>query len=275
MIYCEPRQCWDHEDCRKDHALGCACQAYSIGARELTHELNNGKQVSLWETYKERVVRVYSQEGQIMSDVWGYLTFATVQKLDGTFLNLHIGDGEAHMFGSKDFHTALEELGIKQVTVDATTEVIQAYQAWNDKLAHEQAERERIQREKERLEEEQAKARVEARAKVAPAIGAKVKVLRGRKVKPGTIGVVFWMGDGRIGIKDDSGNVHWVQGDYCERVEALKEVPLNYPKLVGSEKQVSWAQIIRERAIAKDATKWAVIAMRESSARFWIDNREK
>lgn len=45
--------------------------------------------------------------------------------------------------------------------------------------------------------------------------GATVKVVKGRKVPVGTVGTVFWMGEGnygktRLGIRDAAGQTHWV-----------------------------------------------------------------
>lgn len=58
--------------------------------------------------------------------------------------------------------------------------------------------------------------------------GSRVKVIRGRKVPKGTVGTVFWMGEGRtygyydapktrVGIKSDDGMTHWVNDiEYLE-----------------------------------------------------------
>jgi hypothetical protein len=54
--------------------------------------------------------------------------------------------------------------------------------------------------------------------------GATVKVLRGKKVPLGTVGVVFWMEDGqwglRLGIKNDTG-VFWTAAKNCVVVDAV------------------------------------------------------
>lgn len=64
---------------------------------------------------------------------------------------------------------------------------------------------------------------VPARPPVAPAarrplpegigVGDRVKVVKGRKVPLGTVGKVFWVGDGkhgeRVGFKDGDGETHW------------------------------------------------------------------
>ena len=57
--------------------------------------------------------------------------------------------------------------------------------------------------------------------------GQKVVVVRGRKVKKGTEGVVFWMAQDedyvgneytRIGIKDADGTAHWLNADYVKAI---------------------------------------------------------
>lgn len=47
--------------------------------------------------------------------------------------------------------------------------------------------------------------------------GCTVEVVKGRKVKPGTKGKVFWFSpDGDcVGLKDDQDNAHFVKADYC------------------------------------------------------------
>jgi hypothetical protein len=54
-----------------------------------------------------------------------------------------------------------------------------------------------------------------------------MKVVRGRKVPKGTVGRVFWLRDGRVGLalteqRDDNGklkDVAWVNADYLENAE--------------------------------------------------------
>ena len=72
------------------------------------------------------------------------------------------------------------------------------------------------------------KAREEAEARI-PQRGRNVVVVKGRKVPKGTRGNVFWRGVDkykstqygtyyRIGIKDESGNTHWISEDNVEVV---------------------------------------------------------
>ncbi|MCB9669746.1 MAG: hypothetical protein H6734_09780 [Alphaproteobacteria bacterium] len=55
--------------------------------------------------------------------------------------------------------------------------------------------------------------------------GARVKVVRGRKVPIGTVGTVFWVGDNpygdgqRLGIEGDDGETYWTAGKNCEVTE--------------------------------------------------------
>jgi hypothetical protein len=92
-------------------------------------------------------------------------------------------------------------------TVDATSEVREAYNAYRAAAAA-----------------EKARARAEAEAADPAVKGRTVTVTRGRKVPKGTTGEVFWVGTcrysrkPRIGLKDADGEVHWVLADYCKVV---------------------------------------------------------
>jgi len=93
--------------------------------------------------------------------------------------------------------------------VDATPEVIAAYQAWS-----EQKRAEYRKLEADRVAKQVAK-------------GKMVKVVRGRKVAKGTTGQVFWLGMGewgsRVGIKDSAGTVHWTAEKNCEVILPTQE----------------------------------------------------
>lgn len=79
--------------------------------------------------------------------------------------------------------------------VDATEDVVTAYNAWLDKRRAEYA-----------AQKVAAEAAVVRRGKM-------VVVFKGRKVPIGTTGEIFWLGAGnhseRVGLKDSAGNVHW------------------------------------------------------------------
>jgi hypothetical protein len=93
--------------------------------------------------------------------------------------------------------------------VDATPEVIAAWQAWSEVKRQEYLKRDR---------EEQAR-------KVSK--GKMVVVARGRKVPKGTTGIVFWYGAGqwgdRVGVKDSRGTVHWTAAVNCDVILSNQE----------------------------------------------------
>lgn len=95
--------------------------------------------------------------------------------------------------------------------VDATPEVLAAYNAWQTARA-----------------DAAAKARAEKEAQTVSR-GKVVRVFKGRKVPIGTTGECFWIGRDtytprwappkyRIGIKDAAGNTHWTAADNCQVV---------------------------------------------------------
>jgi hypothetical protein len=77
---------------------------------------------------------------------------------------------------------------------------------------------------------------------LAPKKGSPARVVKGRKVAVGTTGIIIWTGDGnygpRVGLKDDSGQVHWTAASNCERI---------FPNLV-TEAEMDWVAFERERA---------------------------
>lgn len=64
----------------------------------------------------------------------------------------------------------------------------------------------------------------------------------------------------------------------AEMLSALQVADIELPKLTGSVKQVSWAESIREKMVAKlkgmgkGIPDWVFI---RTEAKFWIDNRDK
>jgi hypothetical protein len=90
--------------------------------------------------------------------------------------------------------------------VDATPEVRAAYEEWSTERNREirQAEQER-------------QARIPGRGKT-------LKVVKGRKVPKGTVGVCIWTGNGhwgeRVGLKTEAGEVHWTAMSNVEVVLA-------------------------------------------------------
>jgi hypothetical protein len=75
-----------------------------------------------------------------------------------------------------------------------------------------------VRREETRKAEEAKRLADEKR----PCRGCMARVVRGRKVPVGTVGTVFWMGEGqygtRVGLKDSTGQVHWTAASNVERL---------------------------------------------------------
>jgi hypothetical protein len=86
--------------------------------------------------------------------------------------------------------------------VDAMPEILAKYEAYLI--------------EQKRLAEEQRQRILAA----TPAKGKVLRVVRGRKVPVGTVGVCVWLGSSaygkRVGIKDDQGKIHWTAYDNVE-----------------------------------------------------------
>jgi hypothetical protein len=125
------------------------------------------------ETFEGAVLAVTGREVRIMSDVWDWVTYARVW--DGTTVReVPIGYAD---------HGARAE-----ATVDATPEVLAAVAA-AAKVAEAAAEKAARARTVDRMVTEAETVKV----------GREVTVVRGRKVKVGTAGRVFWLGNGRFG----------------------------------------------------------------------------
>jgi hypothetical protein len=131
-------------------------------------------------TWEGRVLSVYTVTERIMSDVWEDVTHAVVyspetkgQKMgyyiqDTDYLDVCVGcaGNDSQSYSAK---------------VDAPADIIQKWKFEMGQAAIRQQHAERERREQE------------VRDKVTA--GKMVKVTRGRKVKPGTVGYVFWVGD--------------------------------------------------------------------------------
>jgi hypothetical protein len=94
-------------------------------------------------------------------------------------------------------------------SVDATPEVRAAYDAYNQRLY------------------EAARARAAAEEAARPAKGKMLRVVKGRKVPVGTVGLCVWIGDSgygtRVGIRDAAGAVHYTA---VTNVEADASLPV-------------------------------------------------
>lgn len=146
-----------------------------------------------WTTGVETVDRLYVgatlalhwNSTRVMSDVWENLPYATVVDADGMVKVVH-RDSTKHATD----------------TVDATPAAIDAANAWLLKAA--------TAARKSDWDKKVAAAVADAKAL---AKGKTVVVTRGRKVPVGTTGELFWLGDGRYGlragVRDASGTVHW------------------------------------------------------------------
>ena len=123
------------------------------------------------ESYVGQVVKVYSKEERVMSDMWDTAFYAVV-RVSGFY--------EVKSLGYRDFCQNNDV-----ATVDAAPEEIAAYEAFVKAESEAAA--------KKRQEEADAKERITVN------IGKMVEVVRGRKVAKGTIGQVFWMGQNQYG----------------------------------------------------------------------------
>jgi hypothetical protein len=131
---------------------------------------------------------------RIMSDVWADIRYAVV--FDGGIRRVPVSNSE---FGS---------YGVT-ATVDADAETYAAARAFLTAQALDGYRRDRARR-----------ASDAAAAALAPAVGRDVTVVRGRKVKLGTSGKVFWMGTTRfglrVGLKTAAGETVWIAASNVE-----------------------------------------------------------
>jgi hypothetical protein len=125
-----------------------------------------------------RVLRVFQEDYRAMSDIYTMATFATVwdDVLNKTKVVLVNSNFEL-------------DTNCGRVEVDADEATLKKFAAWTKKC-EEHAEALREASRKAREEEERNR----------PVVGKKMVVTKGRKVKIGTQGVVFWIRDGRVGL---------------------------------------------------------------------------
>jgi hypothetical protein len=158
-------------------------------------------------TYDGAVLAVGgARDVRVMSDVWGTETFATVW--DGEKITT-VGTALSDDMGYRVYADA---------AVDATLDVRTAARAYT------------VRKEADRLKYEfdRATDRIVAfAAKIER--GKTVIVARGRKVKKGTIGEVFWLGEGnyglRAGIKDADGTVYWTAASNLDVIDPWDYIP--------------------------------------------------
>lgn len=191
--------------------------AYNAETRE--YEVSNQEVV----TYEGRVILVESKCMQIMSDVWENVTTAVVfspetkgqhgQKTDYTRVWVRANEENSQRFN--------------HAKVDAPAELISAYHA---AVAAQRKQREDAER---AYREAQARSRIEK--------GKIVKVVKGRKVPRGTVGMVFWEGNNGwgpmvgIALSPKKGPVTGKNGKTYNSYTSVVFVAVNNVEVVGRE----------------------------------------
>lgn len=166
-------------------------------------EMRNGKNGQLGLYYVEqdetshegRVVDIEVEHNvRLMSDVWADLTYAIVWEPTGKPTGIYSAEPrECGYFrriqvGNSEFPGGTGQLFSYEV--DASPEIMEIYEVWKRGKAFRKAEVEYDYRQRSILE---------ARRMVA--IDRWVRVTRGRKVRLGTEGLVFWIGASQWGTK--------------------------------------------------------------------------
>ena len=165
-----------------------------------------------WTSHEGLVVsESWTREERVMSDVYANVTYVNVWNPDTEDVE-RINLGEHFELGFK-FGTS---------TLDASSEIL-------DEVARREVEAKRLADEKwESRRIADSRKRVEDLFNV-PVRGKVMEVVRGRKVAKGTVGTVFWIGDGRVGLalsdaKDASGrnkDVAWVNSEYLVNTDPV------------------------------------------------------
>lgn len=188
------------------------------------HSLSSEHVTRTLEETRERALKtMQDQNGSNFRESTSFQNDLIVFMWD-TYVGMCVCEREANGYDDSDFYmTVYENESFKEICFastrgwcypsmgsrpDATPEVMAKYQAMIESR-RQQAIREAQEREA-----------------MAPAKGKTVKVVKGRKVPVGLTGTVIWIGAGRkytpnygyskhqqvadrLGIKDESGNVHW------------------------------------------------------------------
>lgn len=189
-----------------------------------------------------------SREIRVMSDVYAMAHFVTVyDPATKTSHELRIGTNFENDTRS----------GVATVDILPEHKAVMAKAAAAAKV---KADAYRSAKEAEEVAAKAARLEAEARAAVLPVvIGAEVVVIKGRKVKVGTRGVVFWAKDGeygpRVGLKDSMGKEHWTSEDNVKTV-----VPGMGPYDTPVE---GWAEYSAKSAVHSDA--WHKAAPKKGS----------
>jgi len=167
-----------------------------------------------WTTHEGLVLGRMTRCNRVMSDIYADEYYALVWDPD-TATSKQVKVGSSFELYGGPWGT---------VTVDATPEVCQHH-----KDAQEAQARAKARADKARRAKENTQRRLEEHHR--PTKGKVMQVVKGRKVSPGTIGEVFWVRDGRVGLtldgsKDAQGrhnNVVWVDASYLVNVEPLDQ----------------------------------------------------
>jgi hypothetical protein len=158
----------------------------------------------LCETFAGRVVALSSSVERIMSDVWATLFYAIVMVDEGEYRELCYGNDDCGATRNS-------------AEIDATAEQISMYVSWR------KAEDDRFAAEQEAIERARREARAEMDRKAVKK-GRTLRVVRGRKVKKGTEGRCFWVGESqwgkRVGMTLANGETVWID---ARNVEAIAE----------------------------------------------------
>lgn len=190
---------FDNMNCGKVGEMVAGTRAVpDLGKLEIRHQ----------NAFAGKVLRVYQQSVQVMSDIWEYCTYAEVwndeaQRVENFCL------GGVNGYDNREYIKA---------DADASDEIQATAAAWKKAKADEAAA-ERAAREAE----------LEARTFRT---GKRVRVARGRKIPIGKEGVIFWMGvdnwgKQKLGIATSErkvggkfADVQWVAASNCDIIRA-------------------------------------------------------
>lgn len=156
--------------------------------------------------YVGAVIRVYGEDYRAMSDVYTWATYAEVIAEDGRLKRVFVNANfECDKSGNH-----------------AEVDVTDGWMAFHIAVRMQDEEASRVAR---KAEEAKRQLELEEAERCRPVIGKHMVVVRGRKVKPGTHGVVSYIRDERCLLKDPSNwrdrnsNGVWVPTQYLKPYE--------------------------------------------------------
>jgi hypothetical protein len=129
-----------------------------------------------------RVAKVFNADYRAMSDVYTWAMYATyltedLSEAKTIMVNANFECDQSRSYAVVDI-TPENQLIMQVVEYDRAQKLKAAEEAVNRKVIERCREAERNR----------------------PIFGKRMKVVKGRTVKPGTVGVVFWARDGRVGL---------------------------------------------------------------------------